>query len=402
MKTIYTSLTCFLLSIICLSTISTSRQSSDNKYLIIGKIKGLHSGKIKLVGYAEDERLSKIVDSSSFKNDSFVLKGKLPFAQMLTIVIDPGNWSLPVFIENSVIKIEGDTSGSEHYDWTAYGGTRGAALKFFSITGSKSQDDWVRYMNDASFKKYDATFKKYQSQIEELSKTDVDSEYKVMAKSDSLKSVLQNDQLNYIQNYQAKNPSSVVGVYILSKVYSTMSDKPLERIDSILNKFNGDAQESVYYKRVASIQQKIKALLPGHFAPDFTLLKRDGSAFKLSTLRGNYSMIDFWASWCYPCRQAIPHWKKVYNKYHSKGFEIVSVSSDSRRADWCEAMDIDKMPWHQVCDEFPIKNRLSKVNALYMTPYIPFYVLLDKDGNILVYSGKEGDIDKKLKQIFGI
>ena len=112
-------------------------------------------------------------------------------------------------------------------------------------------------------------------------------------------------------------------------------------------------------------------------------------------------MIDFWASWCHPCREAIPHWKEVYQKYHDKGFDIVSVSDDSQWSNWKKAMDVEKMPWKQVCDEFPVKNMPARVGSLYMTKYIPFYVLLDKEGKILVYSGKEEDIDNKLKEIFG-
>ena len=80
---------------------------------------------------------------------------------------------------------------------------------------------------------------------------------------------------------------------------------------------------------------------------------------------------------------------------------MVSVSDDSRWPDWTKAMDAEKMPWTQVCDEFPVKGMPAKVGSLYMTTYIPFYVLLDKEGKILVYSGKEEDIDKKLKEIFG-
>jgi len=165
--------------------------------------------------------------------------------------------------------------------------------------------------------------------------------------------------------------------------------------------FTGDAKDSKYYKSLEGILAKRKAVMPGSTAPDFTLLKRDSSKFTLSSTRGKYMMIDFWASWCHPCRQAIPHWKEVYAKYHNKGFDIVSVSDDDRWSNWFKAMDQEKMPWIQVCDEFPIKNMPAKVGSLYMTTYIPFYVLLDKDGKVLVYSGDENKIDNKLKEIFG-
>lgn len=391
----------YLVLLILVSCNNDVKQTAQNEFLINGKIKGLHGGSIKLVSYNEDDRTSHTIDSTAFQNDSFALKGKVDFAQMVSLVVEPGNWSLPLFVENSQINIQGDTTGSEHFDWTAYGGSKGASLKTYTISGSKSNDDYLSYQNDAGLKKYDAHFKQFGKQIDSLSKTNIDAEYKVRDQMDSLEKVLQNDQLNYIQNYQAKNPSSSVGAYLLSQVYMFISNKPVSRIDSILNKFEGDAKNSEYYKSVVSSQDKIKALLPGKPAPDFTLLKRDSTKFTLSSLRGKYAMIDFWASWCHPCRQAIPHWKEVYQKYHDKGFNIVSVSDDARWSDWFKAMDQEKMPWEQVCDEFPLKNMPARIGTLYMTTYIPFYVLLDKDGKILVYSGKEDDIDNKLKEIFG-
>jgi len=128
------------------------------------------------------------------------------------------------------------------------------------------------------------------------------------------------------------------------------------------------------------------------------VLKRDSTPFSLSSLRGKYVMIDFWASWCYPCRQAIPHWKKVYALYHPKGLEIISLSDDYRWSDWKKAMDVEKMPWTQVCDEFPGPTSPGKVSSLYITTNIPFYVLLDKEGKILVYSDQVKDIDDALEK----
>jgi thiol-disulfide isomerase/thioredoxin len=166
-------------------------------------------------------------------------------------------------------------------------------------------------------------------------------------------------------------------------------------------KFTGNARASTYNKGIGRIIAMRKSVLPGSEAPDFTLLQRDSSTFTLSSAKGKYLMIDFWASWCHPCRQAIPHWKKIYAKYHDKGFNIVSVSDDSRWKDWTKAMDQEKMPWLQVIDEFPVKNMPAKVGSLYMTSYIPFYVLLDQDGKIVLYTDKENKIDDKLKEIFG-
>jgi thiol-disulfide isomerase/thioredoxin len=175
----------------------------------------------------------------------------------------------------------------------------------------------------------------------------------------------------------------------------------IPQVEQILHTFSGRATSSPYYEAITDNLTKRKALSPGQIAPDFTLLKPDSSSLTLSSLRGKYVMIDFWASWCHPCREAIPHWKKIYEKYHVKGFEILSVSDDNDWKMWKTAMDKEKMPWHQVCDEFPERYKPARVGALYMTHFIPFYVLLDKEGKILVYTGKEGEIDAALEKLLG-
>ncbi|MBO9634314.1 MAG: AhpC/TSA family protein, partial [Chitinophagaceae bacterium] len=97
----------------------------------------------------------------------------------------------------------------------------------------------------------------------------------------------------------------------------------------------------------------------------------------------------------------IPHWKEVYKKYHDKGFEIVGVTDDSRWKDWFKALEVEKMPWIQVADEFPEKFMPSRVGRLYMAPYLPCYVLLDKEGKILLHNASKEQIDEKLKELLG-
>jgi thiol-disulfide isomerase/thioredoxin len=128
-------------------------------------------------------------------------------------------------------------------------------------------------------------------------------------------------------------------------------------------------------------------------------MRRDSSKLTLSSTRGKYVMIDFWASWCVPCRAAIPRWKEVYQQYHDKGFDIIGLSSDNDWARWIKAMDVEKMPWDQVCDEFPVKNMPSRVGNLFNIRTIPHYFLLDKDGKILVNSASEEKIKEKLKEL---
>jgi len=389
----------FCIALIFFACKNSNNEAPSGEFTIRGSLKGIDSGTVKLMTYNEDDRTSKTIDSGTIHDHAFVLKGTIGVPQMVTIQLEPGNWTFQVFAEDTVLNITADTAGSQHYDYTAYGSTKGAIIKNFTETGSANFDAWKKYQDDPGQKQYEAVFARLDS---EMSATkDIDVEYAYRDQMDSVSKLLKNWQKGKIDEYVDQNPSSIAGAYMFHQWYIFSQDVPIAEMEGMLNKYQGQAKESVYYKRLVSELAKKKAVAPGSVAPDFVLLRRDSSKFDLSSTRGKYMMIDFWASWCHPCRKAIPHWKQAYQKYHSKGFDIVSVSDDSRWKDWMKAMDQEKMPWQQVCDEFPVKNMPARVGSLYMTTYIPFYVLLDKEGKILVYSGNEQDIDNKLKEIFG-
>jgi thiol-disulfide isomerase/thioredoxin len=352
---------------------------------------------VKLVSYNEDDRTSTTLDSVEFDNGAFEIRGRIPTPQMVSVVIEPGNWAFQAFLENKPLTITIDTAGSTYYDYTAYGYGKGANIKNFTESGSKNYDDLQTYQNDPGQKKYEPVFADLGNKIQNTK--DIDEQYRYRDQMDSVRKLLNAWKMEQVKTYIYKNPSSVAGAYMLRDLYTWYSDMPYNDMQALVASLQGEAKQSKYYNSLQDILAKRKAVMPGSIAPDFTLLKRDSSEFTLSSTRGKYVMIDFWASWCHPCRQAIPHWKEVYAKYHDKGFDIVSVSDDSRWKDWFKAMDQEKMPWTQVCDEFPVKNMPARVGSLYMTTYIPFYVLIDKEGKILLYTSNENEIDHKLEEV---
>lgn len=392
----------FWLLNISLLLFACNNSKKQNGYTITGILKGIDSGMVKISTSNETDRTSKVIDSAIIKNSQFELKGKIDNPQMVNVSITPGNWSFNIFLEDTILQVTADTIGSQHYDYTSYGGSVGAILKTYTESGSRNYDDWMQYQNDPGQHQYDTIITNLYKKAEaEAKKNNLDQEYVYRDQADSVRRLLQKWQKSKIASYVDQHPASVAGVYMFNQLYIFSQDMSVEALKNMLNKYTDQAKTSVYYNYLSNELAKKEAVAVGSVAPDFTLMRRDSSKFTLSSTRGKYMMIDFWASWCHPCRQAIPHWKEVYQKYHDKGFDMVSVSDDSRWSDWERAMDQEKMPWTQVCDEFPVKNMPARVGSLYMTTYIPFYVLLDKEGKILVYSGKEADIDNKLKEIFG-
>ena len=133
-------------------------------------------------------------------------------------------------------------------------------------------------------------------------------------------------------------------------------------------------------------------------APEISLPDRDGNLVKLSDLRGQYVLIDFWASWCGPCRRENPNVVKLYNKYKDKGFTILSVSLDKNKGKWLEAINKDGLTWpNHVSDLMEWK---SPVVGLYGIQGIPHTVLVNKEGNMIGVGLRGETLEQKLNEIF--
>ena len=143
--------------------------------------------------------------------------------------------------------------------------------------------------------------------------------------------------------------------------------------------------------------ERMKKLAIGEIAPDIRLPNPDGEMVSLSSLRGNYVLVDFWAKWCRPCRMENPNVVRMYNKFNDRGFEVFGVSLDRNRQDWLQAIEQDGLNWTQVSD---LKYWQSDAAKLYNISAIPFALLLDPEGRIIGKNLRGKLLENKLEEIF--
>lgn len=173
------------------------------------------------------------------------------------------------------------------------------------------------------------------------------------------------------------NPESPVSAYM---IYEQYRHKSLEDIKEGVAKLSLKLDGSTYYMALKERISKLEAVAVGQIAPDFTLADTNGELLKLSDIKGDVILVDFWASWCGPCRRENPNVTALYKDYKDKGFEILGVSLDNKKEAWLKAIEDDHLNWYHVSD---LKGWKSAAAQLYAVNSIPHTVLLDSEGKIL-------------------
>lgn len=174
------------------------------------------------------------------------------------------------------------------------------------------------------------------------------------------------------------NPNSVAAGFIAYRSFSYQLEG--NELEEVYNTLGENVKTSVYGVRIKEKIDVLKSVAVGQPAPDFTLETPEGTPFSLSSLKGKVVVIDFWASWCGPCRRENPHMVEMYNEVHNKGVEFLGVSLDKDKENWLKAIEDDQLTWNHVSD---LKYWNSEAAKLYGVNSIPATVLIDQNGTIV-------------------
>lgn len=209
-------------------------------------------------------------------------------------------------------------------------------------------------------------------------------------------SFMQNDSLQkvmLVKEFEA-NPVSLAWIFVQDK-FDMSNDFPI--IDMLERNLYSNYPYNTYIQQYHTQVESERKTAVGSPAPDITLSDPEGTLRSLSSLKGKVVLIDFWASWCGPCRKENPNVVKAYAKYHDKGFEVFSVSLDKDRESWLKAIAMDKLTWpNHVSD---LKYWKSEGALAYGVTSIPYTVLIDRQGKIVAKKLRGEALEAKLEQL---
>ncbi|HWW41558.1 TlpA disulfide reductase family protein [Pedobacter sp.] len=380
----------FIIALLLAGKITLAQQS----VIIRGKVQNLEGHKLAIIYYNPQK---KVRDTISLNNGKFEAKIDIDATQ--EIAVYPYNFYkyavptakpnqfflqpvLKIFVApGDVITVDGDAKNL----WEA------------KVSGGKYNKEYALFRSlvmPLETREYSLLAKQYSK--ENLQDTVAFNKLRVerWEVKDKIKSL--------IKDFYEKNTTSIYALYKFSENLKSMKPEEIKQLFAI---YSLELQQSDIGEKVYGYLQKVKSVNIGAKMIDFTGTTLKGNVFDSKSLKGKYALLDFWGSWCGPCRKSNPHLKELYNKYSKQGFEIVGIAQENRslekgKVSWKKAVEEDGLPWIQLLNE-ELKAAGGDLVKAYNVHSFPTKILINKDGIILWKGvGSEKGLDELLTEIF--
>lgn len=342
---------------------------SQNGFTINGNLKNLKDSSLVFLTDAQGNTIAQDYAQSG----KFSLMGKTDNTAYFQIGIIGVKDVYEIFMGNDKVNLSGDVNN----------------IKKCITQGSKSQFEFSSFLS---------TFIPLNDKISSLVSV-INAEANTK-KRDSLIKIFEskkNSIKSLVNKFIAEKPTSVVSSFLLFQFNELIGDA--KNLEQKFNTLKGDATKGLF---ATMLQQKIAANAKpapgsvGSYAFDFTQNNENDKPVSLSSFKGKYVLLDFWASWCGPCRKENPNVVAAFNKYKNKNFTILGISLDSQKPNWLQAINADGLTWQHVSD---LKGWQNAVAQTYKVGSIPQNFLLDPAGKIIATNLRGEDLERKLEEV---
>ena len=360
--------------------------NGTNEFVVKGQIKNAVNQKIYLEELFFADKVPEVIDTGNIANGSFEVTGTSLTEGLYRMRLEKDKGSFIFINDQNNIAFTADVQAVSFKD-VNFNTPINQRLKIFVATA----DDQIVALNNQS-----TNIKQYQVKT--------DSIYKAMlSKYDATAIAYQ----KYIINYIDTCSNATLVMFALGYTREIEPSKIEKTVQGLPKRFPNNTVVASLVKEFNSMMEKAKqpttetastntAVAIGSQAPELNMPDVNGNMFALSQLKGKYVLIDFWASWCSPCRAENPNVVKAYATFKDKNFTVLGVSLDKDKNAWLTAIKADNLTWPQISD---LKWWNSAATSLYGLTSIPFNVLVDTQGKIIATNLRGADLEKKLTEI---
>ncbi|MDM1347319.1 AhpC/TSA family protein [Myroides marinus] len=368
-----------ILTVLGAVAILASCNKEATGYTITGETKGLKDGDkvyIEKIDIATGNAIA--IDSTEIKNNAFTFKGTATLLDQNFINFGKEKGRLPFVLENGNIVV--------HYDVDK--------IENSSVTGTKNNDEYSAFTKKTD--ELEKAIYQYQGDNQEAYKQA--AEAKDQAKKDAIINgymALAEKYEEYVESYIDANPSNFTTLTYLAK----STDQYLK--EELQEKY-GKIDETLKQSTVAKALKTAIDAIPdakvkiGDIAPDFSAKSPEGKEISLKESLGKITIIDFWASWCGPCRSENPKVVALYEKYHEQGLNIIGVSLDKDKTKWVDAIAADKLTWNHISN---LKGWEEPIAQAYEVKAIPATFILDANGKVVAKNLRGKKLEAKVQEL---